>query len=279
VFWYHGNGFSAMQAEPMNPIPPQALETALEAARAASVPILARYHGDFDIEIKADQTPVTIADREAETVIREVLQTTFPDHGIYGEEFGTNQPEAEYLWLVDPIDGTKSFVRGTGMFSTQIALMRDGVILLGVSNAPAMDELAWAARGEGAWLNGERIRVSGTETIEAAHLSVGNLVTLARSPRWQALGELVTRVNRLRGYGDFYHYHRLAAGQLDAVLESDVNILDIAALSVIVEEAGGVFTDLEGEAPSLATTSVLAAPPALHAELLGIMRDAARSDP
>ena len=278
VFWYHRNGFSAMQAESMNPIPPQALETALEAARAASVPILARYHGDFDIEIKADQTPVTIADREAETVIREVLQDAFPDHGIYGEEFGTDQPEAEYLWLVDPIDGTKGFVRGTRMFSTQLALRRDGVILLGVSNAPAMDELAWAARGEGAWLNGERLHVSDTETIEATHLSVGNLVTLARSTRWQALGQLVTRVNRLRGYGDFYHYHRLAAGQLDAVLESDVNILDIAALSVIVEEAGGVFTDLEGEAPNLATTSVLAAPPALHGKLLSIMRDATRED-
>ena len=273
VFWYHRNGLSAMQAKSMNPIPPQALETALEAARAASVPILARYHGDFDIEIKADQTPVTIADREAETVVREVLQAAFPDHGIYGEEFGTDQPEAEYLWLVDPIDGTKSFVRGTGMFSTQIALMRDGDILLGVSNAPAMDELAWAARGEGAWLNGERIAVSDTKSIEATHLSVGNLVTLARSPRWQKLGDLVARVNRLRGYGDFYHYHRLAAGQLDAVLESDVNILDIAALSVIVEEAGGVFTDLEGKAPDLATTSVLAAPPALHAELLSAMRE------
>lgn len=258
-----------MQAQFMNPIPPQALETALEAARAASVPILARYHGDFDVEIKADQTPVTIADREAETAIREILGATFPDHGIYGEEFGTDQPEAEYLWLVDPIDGTKSFVRGTGMFSTQIALMRDGHILLGVSNAPAMDELAWAARGEGAWLNGERIRASATSRIEDAHLSLGNITTLARSDEgWARLGKVVTRVNRLRGYGDFYHYHRLAAGQLDAVVESDVNILDIAALSVLVEEAGGVFTDLEGGEIGLATTSVLAAPPALHAELV-----------
>lgn len=262
-----------MQVEFMNPIPPQALETALEAARAASVPILARYHGDFDVELKADRTPVTVADREAETVIREVLQAAFPDHGIYGEEFGTDQPEAEYLWLVDPIDGTKSFVRGTGMFSTQIALMRDGEILLGVSSAPAMDEMAWAARGEGAWLNGERITVSTTETIGETHLSVGNLVTLARSNRWGAFGELVARVNRLRGYGDFYHYHRLASGQLDAVLESDVNILDIAALSVLVEEAGGVFTDLEGKTLDLATTSVLAAPPALHAALLSAMGD------
>lgn len=264
-----------MQAQFMNPIPPQALETALEAAQAASVPILARYHGDFDVEIKADQTPVTVADREAETVIREVLQAAFPSHGIYGEEFGTDQPEAEYLWLVDPIDGTKSFVRGTGMFSTQIALMRNGTLLLGVSNAPAMDELAWAARGEGAWLNGERLAISATDRIEETHLSIGNVSTLAGSGGWSRLGELVTRVNRLRGYGDFYHYHRLAAGQLDAVLESDVNILDIAALSVIVEEAGGVFTDLAGAPLDLATTSVLAAPPVLHAAILDAMEPAA----
>ena len=249
------------------------LDTAIEAAQAASVPILARYHGDFEVEIKADDTPVTIADREAEQAIRQVLVRAFPDHGIYGEEFGADQPDAEYLWLVDPIDGTKSFVRGTGMFSTQIALMHEGRIILGVSSAPAMDELAWAARGEGAWLNGERLTISDTTSIEAMHLSVGNLVSLARSPRWANLGRIVARANRLRGYGDFYHYHRLAAGQLDAVLESDVNILDIAALCILVEEAGGTFTDLEGAPIGLDTTSVLAATPKLHHQLLRAIQE------
>ncbi len=258
----------------MNPSIEQAVETAIEAARAAAIPILARYHGDFEVEIKADQTPVTVADREAEQAIRKVLGEAFADHGIYGEEYGKDQPDAEYLWLVDPVDGTKSFVNGTGLFSTQIALMHRGRIVLGVSNAPAMDELAWAARGQGAWLNGERLAISSTDTIEAAHLSVGNLVSLARSPRWANLGRVVARVNRLRGYGDFYHYHRLAAGQLDAVVESDVNILDIAALSVLVEEAGGVFTDLEGGPIDLETTSVLAANAPLHGVLLDAFREA-----
>ncbi len=251
------------------------LDTAIQAAKAASVPILARYHGSFEVEIKADQTPVTVADREAEQVIRDVLGQAYPDHGIYGEEYGQDQPDAEYLWLVDPIDGTKSFVKGTGMFSTQIALMHRGRIILGVSSAPAMDEIAWAARGEGAWLNGERLHVSDTSTIEAAHLSVGNLVSMAKSPRWSRLGEVVARANRFRGYGDFYHYHRLAAGQLDAVIESDVNILDIAALTVLVEEAGGVFTDLEGQPVGLATTSVLAANAELHAALRKALGDTA----
>ena len=233
------------------------------------MPIMARYHGDFDVEIKADQTPVTIADREAELAIRAILQEAYPEHGIYGEEFGKDQPDAEYLWLVDPIDGTKSFVKGTGMFSTQIALMHHGEIIVGVSSAPAMNELAWAARGEGAWLNGQRLSVSDAATIDEAQLSFGNLTSLASSAeRWAALGRVVARLNRLRGYGDFYHYHRLAAGQLDAVVESDVNILDIAALSVLVEEAGGRFTDLQGRRPDLETTSVLAATPALHAALM-----------
>lgn len=248
----------------MNPY----VETALEAARAARELILARYHGDFEVEIKDDQTPVTVADREAEQAIREVLGRAFPDHGIYGEEYGNDQPEAEYLWLVDPIDGTKSFVRGTSMYSTQIALMHAGRIVAAVSCAPAMDELAWAARGEGAWLGGRRLAVSDVTELADAHVSAGNLVTLAGSPRWNVLRGIVIGCNRFRGYGDYYHYHRLAAGQLDAVIESDVNVLDIAALSLLVEEAGGVFTDLEGDPVRLETTSVLAAPPALHAMLL-----------
>jgi len=249
----------------MNPL----LETALEAARAASVPILAYFHGSFEVETKADQTPVTVADRAAEREIREILGRAFPEHGIYGEEYGAQQEDAEYLWLVDPIDGTKSFIRGLGMYSTQIALMHHGEVVLGVSNAPAMDELAWAVRGEGAWLNGERLAVSAVSEIGQASISTGNLVSLAGGPGWAALGGIVRQAGRTRGYGDFYHYHRLAQGQLDAVIESDVNVLDIAALSLIVTEAGGVFTDLAGQPVGLGTTSVLAAPPALHARLLG----------
>lgn len=244
------------------------IATALEAARAAAIPVMARYHGDFEVEIKADLTPVTIADREAEQAIRAVLSRDFPAHGIYGEEFGSDQPDAEFLWLVDPIDGTKSFVRGTGMFSTQIALMHKGRIIAGVSSAPAMGETAWAALGEGAWLGGERLHISACKNIEQAHISAGNLMTLAASKRWAALGSVVQRANRFRAYGDFYHYHRLAAGQLDAVLESDVNVLDIAALSLLVTEAGGVFTDLAGAPVGLATRSVLAANNTLHAQLL-----------
>jgi histidinol-phosphatase len=171
---------------------------------------------------------------------------------------------AESVWLVDPIDGTKSFVRDCPFFSTQIALMRGGRMVLGVSSAPAYGELAWAERGAGAFLDGRPIRVSAVADVGAAILSTGNLKTLAAGPRWARFGELVTQVNRLRGYGDFVHYHLLARGSLDAVVESDVNILDIAALTVIVEEAGGSFTDLDGGPVGLQTTTVLATNGRLH---------------
>jgi histidinol-phosphatase len=196
--------------------------------------------------------------------IRAVLLRHFPDYGFYGEEGGQHGMQAEHIWLVDPLDGTKSFVRDTPFFSTQIALLSRGELVLGVSSACACGELAWAERGGGAWLNGQRIQVSDRRQVEDAIVSTGNLKTLAGAPQWRNFASLVRQANRVRGYGDFVHYHLLARGALDVVLESDVNILDIAALSVIVTEAGGRFTDLAGGAVDLATTTVLATNGLLH---------------
>ena len=254
------------------------LQAALSAARESAELIRGYYRGEFSVEIKPDQSPVTVADREAEALIRSQLLTAFPEHGFYGEETGQTGAGADYLWLVDPIDGTKSFVAGYGMFSTQIALMHKGELVLGVSSAPAHDELAWAVRGQGANMPGQALHVSATRTLADATISTGNLRSLALSRRWAALGHIMARANRTRGYGDYYHYHRLAAGQLDAVIESDVNILDIAALAVIVREAGGEFTDLLGRSPDLGTTSVLAAPPQLHAILLDLLNAEASNE-
>jgi len=249
------------------------LHAALAAAKAAAEDIMCYYRGDFEIELKHDQTPVTVADRRAEEIISGILLDAFPDHGFYGEESGKKQADADYLWLVDPIDGTKSFVGGYGMFSTQIALMHRGELVLGVSSAPAHGEMAWATRGAGAELDSVPVHVRDISTLADASVSTGNLKSLARSGKWGNLGRITAQVNRIRGYGDYYHYHRLAAGQLDAVIESDVNILDIAALYVIVTEAGGWFTDLQGQPVGLETTSVLAAAPGLHPLLLEMLND------
>ena len=245
------------------------LETALEAARNAADISRQYFKGNFTVTTKADRTPVTQADVECEQAIRETILGAFPDHGFYGEETGKTNADAASLWLVDPIDGTKAFVRQYPFFSTQIALMREGKIVLGVSCGTMFDEIAWAERGQGAWLNEQRLAVSDISDPTRAAISTGNLKSLAESEGWAKLGEWVASADRIRGYGDFYHYHLLAAGKIEAVIESDVNILDIAALSIIVEEAGGVFTDLNGAAVNLGTRSVFAANTELHAQMLG----------
>lgn len=244
------------------------LKTALAAATRAADISRDYFAGNFTVTTKADMTPVTQADVECEQAIRDIILGEFPQHGFYGEETGQTQADAEYLWLVDPIDGTKGFVRQYPFFSTQIALMHNGEIILGVSSGTMMGELAWAEKGQGAWLNGKRLKVSDIDDPMRAAVSIGNLKSLAASEGWSALGGVVERADRIRGYGDFYHYHLLAAGKIEAVIESDVNILDIAALSVIVSEAGGVFTSLNGDKPDLEIRSVLAANASLHEKYL-----------
>ncbi len=236
------------------------LEKAIVAANSAQKIIMRYFQSSVEVVLKGDMSPVTQADIETEKVIRKILSESFPDHGFYGEETGQNNLNAEFLWLVDPIDGTKSFIRETPFFSTQIALMHKGELVVGVSNAPAYGQMMYAAKGQGAFLNQKPVHCSDVTELSKVSLSIGNMKMMASDPKvWRKFGSMITKINRLRGYGDFCHYHMLAAGQLDVVIESDVNILDIAALSVIVREAGGVFTALNNKQLELSTTTVLAA--------------------
>src|SRR3984957_869788 len=154
------------------------LQAALDAREKAALIARSLYQHNIEVRIKADKSPVTEADVRCELAIREIIEARFPKHGFYGEETGMHREDAEYLWVVDPIDGTKAFVREYAMFSTQIALMRKGEIVLGVSSAPVYGELAYAERGCGAFLNGRRAMVSGISMIEDAALSSGNMKTL-----------------------------------------------------------------------------------------------------
>ena len=247
--------------------PSAELKIAIEASKAAAEVIKKYYQGSFQVEIKNDQTPVTEVDIQAEKIIKEIILNAFPDHGFYGEETNRENYDSDFLWLVDPIDGTKGFVRGYPFFSTQIALMHKSQIILGVSNAPIFEEIIFAELGKGSWIDNHRTKVSKTSKIESSTISTGNLKSLALSEKWSNFGKIVSRIDRIRGYGDFYHYHLLATGKIDAVIESDVNILDVAALSIIINESGGVFTDLNGKKPDLNIKSILAANPILHPEI------------
>src|SRR5271165_309443 len=159
--------------------PSPELQAALDAAEQAAGIARAMFQRNIEVRIKADKSPVTEADVRCEIAIRELIESRFPAHGFYGEETGSRDEGAESLWLVDPIDGTKAFVREYPMFSTQIALMRRGEIVLGVSSAPVYGELSYAERGAGAYLNGKALAVSQVAALESAALSSGNMKTLA----------------------------------------------------------------------------------------------------
>lgn len=265
-----------------------AAELAADAAESVIADFISR--GDWSVTLKTDHSPVTEVDIAAENAIKEVLTKAFPQAIFFGEETGVSDgipteqsagqvadnsgaDDKQLRWLVDPIDGTKSFIREMPFYSTQIAFEVNGRLSVGVSNAPAYGERLIAVEGEGVWLNDKPARCSDVTNIADAFLSSGNLTSLATDPaRWGRYAPLVAQARRVRGYGDFCHYHQLCCGQTDLIVESDVNILDIAALVVGIREAGGVITDLNGQAVDDRTTSVLAASTALlHESALSML--------
>jgi histidinol-phosphatase len=240
--------------------------------RDAAAEVIRHYYRDgVEVSLKADLTPVTRADVESEEVIRQVVSAAFPDHGFYGEETGSRGLDAEYLWLVDPIDGTRSFVRGYPFFSTQIALMRRGEIIVGVSSAPAFKEMAWAERGQGAWLDGHRCRVSNIGQLEEAAVSSGNLRTLASGPRWADWAKVV---KRRRAHSRLWRLLPLPPARVRAHRRGRrVRRQHPRHRRAVADRggAGGKFTDLEGRPITLETTSVLAGNPKIYAQVAGLM--------
>ena len=245
------------------------LDLAVAAARAAGAVAMRYFESDLQVDTKPDRTPVTQADREAEAVIRRMISAHCPDHRFLGEEMG-GQASAGHVWIIDPIDGTKNFIRGLPFFAVQLALHHDGVPVLGVSYAPVLDELLAAERGQGATCNGAPVHVSRVDDLAAAFVSHGGLDVFDQQGRGPALVDLSRRVMSIRGHGDFYGYHLLARGKVDVMLEAAISPWDIAALRVIVTEAGGRFTDLDGGSPELPASS-LATNGLLHAGIVALL--------
>ena len=242
----------------------------IEAAQAAGEIALAYYRGGFEVTIKPDQTPVTQADREAEQVIAEILGRAFPGCGFLGEEFGGQGPK-ERRFIVDPIDGTKNFVRRIPVWATLIALEEAGEVTAGVIYNPATSELYAAERGRGAHLNGARIRVSEGATIAGAHLIHAGLRLFRETSYWDGFVRLVDATSRQRGFGDYYGYGLVAEGKAEIYAELDLKPWDLAPCKIIVEEAGGRFTDFDGR-PTIYTGSALATNGRLHDAVLTFFR-------
>ncbi len=231
------------------------LEFAVETAWRAGRLTLAHFQTGVAAETKADQSPVTIADRAAETLCRELIEARYPRDGILGEEMGETRPGTRRRWIVDPIDGTRSFVHGVPLYSVLLALEEEGEPLLGVIHLPALNETVWAARGEGCWWNGRRALVSQVDRLEDACVCwSGDLVEDER--KTTALRVLAAKAGTARTWGDAYGYALVATGRAEAMVDPIVHPWDTAPLRPIVEEAGGVFTDWTGAATHLGGDSI-----------------------
>ena len=222
------------------------LELALAAARDAGEVALRYFERDVHVEWKSDQTPVTVADREAERLLRAKIEERFPGHGIVGEEFGVVREKAPYRWILDPIDGTQSFIRGVPLWGVMIGVEQDGESVLGVVHFPALRETVWARAGGGAWWNGKRARVSSVARLDDATLLTTDTRLFGEAGLRTAFDRLRARVKFERTWGDCYGHALVATGRADIMLDPIMSEWDACALLPILEEAGGRFSDWRG---------------------------------
>ncbi len=253
----------------------RAMGVARRAAEAGAAAAMAHFRRGVRVEKKPDRSPVTVADREAEAAIHAVVREAFPDHGFLGEETGAHAGAAPARWIVDPVDGTKGFTRGRAFWGPLVALEHEGEIVAGAMVLPVLGESYWAAKGQGSWLRtgaGEpvRLRVSAISAWEDATLSLGEPHVLFRPPYLERVAALALSAQTARCYGDIAGCALVLKGEAEAWVEAGVQIWDLGPLKVLVEEAGGRFTDLDGR-PTVASGACLASNGLVHEQVLAAL--------
>lgn len=243
------------------------LEEATEIVERGSRVALSYFRQALLIESKPDKSPVTIADKKTEEAIRSELTKAFPDHGIVGEEFGEEAANRDFVWTIDPIDGTRSFIRGIPLFGTLVALLERGEPVLGIAVLPALDETYVAGKGLGAFCDGLPLHVSNTHALDGAFVCCGdsNAFEAAGKRRYQE--ELFRRSELVRGYSDCFGHTLVLRGAIDAMIDPVVSIWDIAPLVCLIQEAGGVYFGFDGTS-SVQNKSFITCNPALRDQLL-----------
>jgi len=222
------------------------LDFAVSVAWQAGKVTLEYFQTELTPEIKSDQSPVTIADRRAEQTIRELIGKRFPDHSIVGEEYGEQTGAAEYRWIIDPIDGTQSFIRGVPLYGVLIGIEREDESIVGVVNFPALNEIVYAAAGEGCHWNGRRAKVSSVSTLKESLFSTTGAELFYQIDRGVAYEQLVAATAKQRTWGDCYGYALVATGRAELMIDPIMKVWDCAPLLPILTEAGGSFTDWNG---------------------------------
>lgn len=223
------------------------LEAATEIAKIGGHHTLKYYKQEVEVLNKADDSPVTVADRETEQIMRDEISKRFPDHGIIGEEFGRTNETSNIQWVLDPIDGTKSFIHGIPFYTTLIGVLMDDEPQVGIIYAPALDELCAAAIGHGATLNGEPCRVRETKELRDATFLVTEIDKFRQMGQQELFQELLSETRIHRTWGDAYGHMMVATGRADLMYDPELNIWDAAALLPVVQEAGGIFSDIHGK--------------------------------
>ncbi len=223
------------------------LQIAKRAASAAQEVILSHFEKGISVEWKPDNTPVTIADKGAEEKLRQVFEKETPEFGVIGEEFGIEKPDAEYKWVFDPIDGTKSFIRGVPLFGTLIGLYHKGEPLVGIVNLPAQNHMLFAGKGLGAYVDNARVQVSKVSKMNQGLALSGTVNTFETTGYGESFERYRKSASLYRGWGDCYGYFLVATGRAEAMIDPTVSLWDVAAFPTIFAEAGGKFSLLNGE--------------------------------
>ena len=256
----------------MNPEWRSRYELAIELARRAGDTADGYFHGEYEVIIKDDQSPVTAADRAAEQLIREEVSRLFPSDGFLGEEFGNQPGSSGFRWVIDPIDGTKSFIRGIPLWGTLIGLEYQGEPIAGACYAPGLQQLFHALRGHGAYRDDRRIHVSGVSELSQSLICYSSISWFRQHQREQQFLHLAERTDRQRGYGDFLGFLLVAQGSAEIMVDHGVHPWDVAALLPIIEEAGGRLTDWQGTR-TIHRPDVLATNGRLHETVQAILND------
>lgn len=248
----------------------RAMQVAKAAVEAAAKVALPHWEKGVAVETKADHSPVTVADRESEAVIMEAIRGTFPDHAFLTEESGAHRGDPKLLWIVDPIDGTRGFSRGGKFWGPLVAFEMNGEVVAGAMAMPALDQFYWAAKGFGCWKNGSRCKVSSISEWSEATLSLGELKHLFAPPHGERVLELIRTAASARDYGDLAACALVLDGQAEAWIEAGVNPWDIAPTKILLEEAGGRFTNFRGD-QSLEPGTAIGSNGTLHQHVLSVI--------
>lgn len=256
-----------------DPSPADLLKAAIEITTAATEIPMRYFRGGFAVEDKPDESPVTIADRETETAIRTEIEKRFPGHGIFGEEFGKSHADAEYTWIIDPIDGTRSFICGVPLFGMLLGVLHNGEPVAGVIGMPALGETFGGSLGGGATMNGAPIQRRRIASIDQARIFINEANRIYdKAP--EKLKRLLAFGHTRRAFNDCYAFALLAMGQIDVVVDFDLQPYDYLPVVPVIEAAGGIITDWQGEKLGLTSDGavVAAATVELHQELLALLR-------